>query len=113
MPVHILTSACRSHACTISWFARKGGSPHEASIQQLQDSLARELGRVVIGADAAVRQLVIALVARGHVLVQGVPGLGKTLLAKALRAPWAASFKRIQGTGRPHAQRHHRRACVR
>jgi MoxR-like ATPase len=69
-----------------------------ASIQQLQDSLARELGRVVIGADAAVRQLVIALVARGHVLVQGVPGLGKTLLAKALARALGGEFKRIQGT---------------
>jgi MoxR-like ATPase len=68
------------------------------SIQQLQDSLARELGRVVIGADAAVRQLVIALVARGHVLVQGVPGLGKTLLAKALARALGGEFKRIQGT---------------
>ena len=70
----------------------------KASIQQLQDSLARELGRVVIGADAAVRQLVIALVARGHVLVQGVPGLGKTLLAKALARALGGEFKRIQGT---------------
>jgi MoxR-like ATPase len=69
-----------------------------ASIQQLQNSLARELGRVVIGADAAVRQLVIALVARGHVLVQGVPGLGKTLLAKALARALGGEFKRIQGT---------------
>jgi MoxR-like ATPase len=69
-----------------------------ASIQQLHDSLARELGRVVIGADAAVRQLVIALVARGHVLVQGVPGLGKTLLAKALARALGGEFKRIQGT---------------
>ncbi len=70
----------------------------KASIQQLQDSLARELGRVVIGADAAVRQLVIALVARGHVLVQGAPGLGKTLLAKALARALGGEFKRIQGT---------------
>ena len=70
----------------------------KASIQQLQDSLSRELGRVVIGADGAVRQLVIALVARGHVLVQGVPGLGKTLLAKALARALGGEFKRIQGT---------------
>jgi MoxR-like ATPase len=68
------------------------------SIQQLEESLARELGRVVIGASSAVRQLVIALVARGHVLVQGVPGLGKTLLAKALARALGGEFKRIQGT---------------
>jgi MoxR-like ATPase len=69
-----------------------------ASIQQLEESLNRELGRVVIGASAAVRQLVIALIARGHVLVQGVPGLGKTLLAKALARALGGEFKRIQGT---------------
>ena len=67
-------------------------------IQQLYASLAQELGRVVIGADAAVQKLVIALVARGHVLVEGVPGLGKTLLAKALARALGGEFKRIQGT---------------
>jgi len=40
----------------------------------------------------------VALVARGHVLVQGVPGLGKTLLAKALARALGGEFKRIQGT---------------
>jgi MoxR-like ATPase len=69
-----------------------------SSIQQLETSLARELGRVVVGADAAVRALLIALIARGHVLVQGVPGLGKTLLAKALARALGGDFKRIQGT---------------
>jgi MoxR-like ATPase len=69
-----------------------------ATLQQLESLLARELGRVVIGADASIRALVIALVARGHVLVQGVPGLGKTLLAKALARALGGEFKRIQGT---------------
>ncbi len=41
---------------------------------------------------------VIALIARGHVLVQGVPGLGKTLLAKTLAHVLGGEFKRIQGT---------------
>jgi len=69
-----------------------------ASILELESRLARELGRVVIGARAAARALTIALVARGHVLVQGVPGLGKTLLAKALARTLGGEFKRIQGT---------------
>jgi MoxR-like ATPase len=68
------------------------------SIQQLEDLMTRELGRVVIGAEASVHALVIALLARGHVLVQGVPGLGKTLLAKTLARVLGGEFKRIQGT---------------
>jgi len=69
-----------------------------AAIRELEESLTRELGRVIIGAHAPVRALVIALIARGHVLVQGVPGLGKTLLAKALARALGGDFKRIQGT---------------
>src|SRR3981081_3644055 len=69
-----------------------------AAIRQLEDLLLRELGRVVIGAHTSVRALTVALVARGHVLVQGVPGLGKTLLAKALACALGGGVKRIQGT---------------
>jgi MoxR-like ATPase len=69
-----------------------------SALRQLEQGLARELGRVVIGAEIPVRALTIALVARGHVLVQGVPGLGKTLFAKALARALGGEFKRIQGT---------------
>src|SRR2546430_9710556 len=69
-----------------------------ASIRQLEDLLVRELGRAVIGAHTSVRALTVALVARGHVLVQGVPGVGKSLLAKALACALGGEFKRIQGT---------------
>ena len=69
-----------------------------SSIRQLEELLLRELGRVVIGAETPVRALTVALVARGHVLVQGVPGLGKTLLAKSLARALGGEFKRIQGT---------------
>jgi MoxR-like ATPase len=68
------------------------------SIQNLELLLRRELGRVMVGADMPIRALVIALVARGHVLIQGVPGLGKTLLAKTLARALGGEFKRIQGT---------------
>ena len=69
-----------------------------SSIRRLEESLARELTRVVLGAETPVRALTVALIARGHVLVQGVPGLGKTLLAKALARALGGEFKRIQGT---------------
>ncbi len=68
------------------------------SIRELRSVLGRELGRVIVGADSSVDALVIALVARGHVLVQGAPGLGKTLLAKTLARALGGEFKRIQGT---------------
>jgi MoxR-like ATPase len=69
-----------------------------SAIQEVESILRRELGRVVVGAEVATRALIIALVARGHVLVQGVPGLGKTLLAKTLARTLGGEFKRIQGT---------------
>src|SRR4051812_38954995 len=69
-----------------------------SAIQEVELLLRRELGRVVVGADGPTRALIIALVARGHVLVQGVPGLGKTLLAKTLARTLGGEFKRIQGT---------------
>jgi MoxR-like ATPase len=68
------------------------------AIRDLRELLTQELGRVVIGVETSVDALVIALIARGHVLVQGVPGLGKTLFAKALARALGGEFKRIQGT---------------
>jgi MoxR-like ATPase len=69
-----------------------------ASIRELAELLERELSRVVVGTEDAIRAVTLALIARGHVLVQGVPGLGKTLLAKSLARVLGGEFKRIQGT---------------
>jgi MoxR-like ATPase len=60
--------------------------------------LRAEVGRAVIGQEAIVDRLVIALLIRGHVLVEGVPGLAKTLLVKALAGAIDATFHRIQFT---------------
>lgn len=62
--------------------------------QRLQDSL----GASVIGLKPMIRALAIAVIARGHVLLQGPPGLGKTLLSKSLAAALGGTFRRVQGT---------------
>jgi len=56
------------------------------------------LGRVVLGQEAAVRDCVVALIARGHVLLEGVPGTAKTLLVRALGRLLQVSTVRIQFT---------------
>ena len=65
---------------------------------EFESTLARELGAVVFGAQSVIRGLAVALVTGGHVLLQGVPGVGKTLLAKTLAHSLGGSFKRIQCT---------------
>jgi MoxR-like ATPase len=57
-----------------------------------------EIARVVIGQDELVSQTLVAIFARGHVLVEGAPGLGKTLLVRALGQVLGCVFKRIQFT---------------
>ncbi|HEX5362000.1 MAG TPA: MoxR family ATPase [Fluviicoccus sp.] len=57
-----------------------------------------EIGKALVGQQDAVEQLLIALLASGHVLVEGVPGLGKTLLIRALARTFGGSFNRIQFT---------------
>jgi MoxR-like ATPase len=71
------------------------------STETAHETIARlrsEVGRVVIGQDAVVNRLVIALLVRGHVLVEGLPGLAKTLVVKTLAAAIDGTFKRIQFT---------------
>jgi MoxR-like ATPase len=68
------------------------------ALEGLEQHLQESLGRSVIGLTAVVRALTIAVVARGHVLLQGPPGLGKTLLSKSLASALGGTFRRIQGT---------------
>jgi MoxR-like ATPase len=69
-----------------------------ASAHQVVDRLRREVGRAVVGQQDIVDRLVIALLIRGHVLVEGLPGLAKTLLVRTLASAIDATFKRIQFT---------------
>jgi MoxR-like ATPase len=61
-------------------------------------AITAEVGRVYIGSSATTEMLLTALLARGHVLLEGVPGVAKTTLAKAFAKTLGASFRRIQFT---------------
>ena len=60
--------------------------------------LREEIGEAVIGQDAIVERLLVALLANGHVLLEGMPGLAKTLLVKSLGTALGVQFERIQFT---------------
>jgi MoxR-like ATPase len=68
------------------------------ALESFEERLQQELGAVVLGLQPVIRALAIAVVARGHVLLQGAPGLGKTLLSKSLATSLRGVFKRVQGT---------------
>jgi MoxR-like ATPase len=69
-----------------------------ASGRRLWDDLREAVGLAVIGADDALRFVVLALLADGHVLVEDVPGTGKTLLARAIARALDLRTGRVQGT---------------
>src|ERR1051325_10421175 len=60
--------------------------------------LREEIGKAVLGQDAAVERMLVALLANGHVLLEGMPGLAKTLLVKSLGTALGVQFERIQFT---------------
>lgn len=62
------------------------------------DDLIDEMSRVVVGQRAMIKQLLIGLLSRGHVLLEGVPGLAKTLTVRSLSSAIGVSFQRIQFT---------------
>jgi MoxR-like ATPase len=69
-----------------------------AEVSSLGRSVQAELERVVHGQSTAIQSLLVALTAGGHVLLEGVPGVAKTLLARCLAATLRCSFSRIQFT---------------
>src|SRR5271163_810151 len=62
------------------------------------EALRREVGKVIVGLSGIVEETLTALVAGGHVLLEGVPGLGKTLLVRTLADALQMKFSRIQFT---------------
>src|SRR4051812_27768779 len=65
---------------------------------QVYNRLKAEIGKVIVGHEAIVDGTLIAIFASGHVLLEGVPGLGKTLLVRTLSEVMDLKFNRIQFT---------------
>lgn len=82
--------AARAEALNLPDFIER----YAAKIAQVR----AEVGRVFIGPDARVEELLVALFARGHILLEGVPGVAKTTLARAFAETLDAQFSRIQFT---------------
>ena len=69
-----------------------------AFVQQIAQSVRQNVARVIVGKEDVIDLLLVALLCEGHVLLEDVPGIGKTTLAKTLARSIGASFQRIQFT---------------
>jgi MoxR-like ATPase len=67
-------------------------------MMELRDRIRREVGKVVVGQEEAVDDVVCALLVGGHVLLEGVPGVAKTLIANAISRALGLDFRRVQFT---------------
>lgn len=67
-------------------------------VQSLAEKLAANVERVILGKHLEIRLTLTALICRGHILIEDVPGVGKTMLARAIAKSLGCSFKRIQFT---------------
>src|SRR5215472_1033200 len=67
-------------------------------VRSMRERTLAEVGRVVVGMDAVTVQFLIALLAGGHVLLEGVPGVAKTTLSKTFAAVLGTQYQRLQFT---------------
>ncbi|PAW78673.1 MAG: ATPase [Verrucomicrobia bacterium Tous-C9LFEB] len=98
----------RQEPTAIDRFRAPSNVNHNTSIQAINESVQRtsawvrplqqEMGRVIVGQKYLVDRLIIGLVANGHILLEGVPGLAKTLALKTLASAIQSKFQRIQFT---------------
>jgi MoxR-like ATPase len=88
-------------ADTIAAPVATGSNADAAVVAKLRDARNRvreEMAKVVVGQDEIIEQMLVSMLCRGHVLLHGVPGLGKTLMARTLARTLDMEFRRIQFT---------------
>jgi MoxR-like ATPase len=73
-------------------------TPDFEAVRSIAEAIRSNVARVMIGKMEVIDLLLVALLSNGHVLIEDVPGMGKTVMAKALARSLGATFQRIQGT---------------
>lgn len=97
-PEQLITETTASAAASPAAAPTANPAVQRQRASQLAQALRQELQKAVIGQSAVIDDVLTALIAGGHVLVEGVPGLGKTLLVRALSRCFGGEFSRIQFT---------------
>jgi MoxR-like ATPase len=77
---------------------RMNASSPDPILANLYASARREIAKVIVGQDALIEHVLVALFAGGHILIEGVPGTAKTLLVRVIARLFACQFKRVQFT---------------
>src|SRR6266496_1411384 len=73
-------------------------TPSLHTVKHLAEAIRDNVSRVIVGKTDVIYLLLVALLSDGHVLIEDVPGMGKTVMAKALARSLGATFQRVQGT---------------
>ena len=67
-------------------------------LQNQVEAIKKEIGKIIVGQDEMIELLIISILSNGHALIEGVPGVAKTITAKLLAKTLAVDFSRIQFT---------------
>ncbi len=78
--------------------ARESAAAAASAIKEVADRVKANISKVIVGKDDVIDLVLVALLSDGHILIEDVPGIGKTTLAKAIARSIGCSFKRIQFT---------------